>query len=82
MKMKCQFCNKGEAEIPIYDGETQQEILICKECDELQYFKIPKKVKKMKGYKEFTIQELEKKIDELIDNQIDELKLQRQGIEI
>jgi len=74
--MKCQFCNKGKGEISITDGETLKELLICESCNELMYWKIPKAVKKIKGYQELTIQELEKKIDDVIDNQIEDLKIQ------
>ena len=28
----CQFCMKEKGELPIYDGETIREILICKSC--------------------------------------------------
>jgi len=30
---KCQFCRKGNQDIPITDGETQQEVWICFNCD-------------------------------------------------
>ena len=29
---KCQFCSKNKAEVPITDGETQQEVFICQSC--------------------------------------------------
>lgn len=29
----CQFCREKEGVIPIKDGETIQEILICNSCD-------------------------------------------------
>ena len=79
--MKCQFCSNENADIPITDSETQQEILICDECDKLMYFKIPKKIKDIKGYNELSIQELEKKVDEFVDNEIEYLKLRSLGLE-
>lgn len=33
IKPKCAFCGKLYGEIPITDGETQKEILICEVCD-------------------------------------------------
>jgi len=71
--MKCGFCKKENTDnISITDGETQQEILICAECDELMFFKVPK------INQELTIQAL----DNMIDNEIEELQLKRKGIEI
>jgi len=72
-KYYCQFCNSNEPTTSIIDKETLQEIFICQECENLIYPNI-----------EINLQELdiERKIDELIDCQIDELKLQREGIEI
>ena len=34
-KIKCQFCGKNEGTETIIDGETQKEILICEECDNM-----------------------------------------------
>jgi len=78
--MKCQFCGKyNEDDISITDGETQQEVLICKDCEELSFFKIPNKIKEIDGYEEMTIQELEKKIDEVVDCEIEYLKENKNG---
>ena len=65
-------------DISITDDETQQEILICAECEEMIYFQVPKKIQNIKGYEELTIQAIE----QMIDNEIDDLQLQRKGIEI
>ncbi|MCH7851011.1 MAG: hypothetical protein IH845_05195 [Nanoarchaeota archaeon] len=73
--MKCQFCKKEEGIISITDGETQQEVLICNDCNDLMYFDIPKRIKEIDGYKDFTIQELEYKIDEMIESEVEELKI-------
>jgi hypothetical protein len=32
--MKCAFCSKRIAKVPIYDEEEQQELWICFVCDE------------------------------------------------
>ena len=82
-KMKeqnCQFCGKNKAEESITDGETEQEILICQECNDLHFFKVPEKAKKIEGFKDMTIQELEKKIDEIVDNDIEYMKECREGL--
>jgi len=78
--MRCQFCNKGEGEISITDDETQQEVLICEDCDRLMVWEVEKPMPSK--YQELTLQELEVKIDEVIDNQIDEAIAIRHGIEI
>jgi len=75
---KCQFCNKNEATEILTDGETQQDLDICAECEEMLYFQVPKKIQNIKGYEELTIQQIE----QAIDNEIDDLQLQRKGIEI
>ena len=77
--MNCQFCGKNKATESLYDGETQQEIQICQECNDLHFFKLPEKAKQIEGYKDLTIQELEKKIDEIVDNDIEYLKELREG---
>jgi len=70
--MKCQFCNKNEGTESITDSETQQEILICSECDNnLNWDLCEEKIKD--GYSDLTIQEAQK-FDEMIDNEIDYLK--------
>ena len=30
--MKCQFCQKNEASIPIEDSETIKEVMVCPDC--------------------------------------------------
>lgn len=70
---KCAFCGEEMQEdevVVITDGETLQEIEICCECEE------------MYNQKELTQDELQKKIDDVIDNQIEELQFQRAGIMI
>ena len=79
--VKCAFCGKNKGEIPIQDEETLQELLICESCDELLFFKIPDKVKKIKGYKEMTIQQLENKIDEILKPQKEEVELTIQKLQ-
>lgn len=73
--MRCQFCNMNEAITKITDSETLQEVNICCECN--KGFDV-----EPIGYNHLTIQEVERGIDEIVDNQIDEMKLQRVGIEI
>ena len=65
-KHPCQFCNSQEGDISITDSETLQEVFVCQECDNILF-----------NQTEFTLQEIDRKIDDVIDNQIEDLKLQR-----
>jgi len=70
---RCAFCGKNEGTEIQIDSETLQEFFICVECD---YALNSKKV--IDSYKELTIQEL-RNLDIIIDNQIEDIRLKREG---
>jgi transcription elongation factor Elf1 len=62
---KCSFCGKREGIYSLIDKETLTEIFICKDCNaEIIIQQFDKKEEK----------EFEKKLDDLIDCEIDYLK--------
>jgi len=66
--MRCQFCLRdveNEDTREIIDGETLATISVCEDCAEMYY------------QDELTQDELQKNIDEVIDNQIGELQFAR-----
>ena len=73
IKTKCNFCGKNEGTEIKIDNETLQEFFICKKCD---YALNQQKVKMV--YEDLTLQEL-KQLDIIIDNQIEDIRLKREG---